>query len=396
MLTKRVENMAPSKTMQVTAKSKQLKSQGFSVMDFSVGEPDFGTPANICEAAKKAIDAGHTKYTLVNGITELREAICKKLLTENGIFYTPDQICVGTGAKQPLFNAVFAVCEAGDEVIIPTPSWVSYEEMVKLAGAEPVYVECKKEDNFNLDIKAISETVSDRTKAIIINTPNNPTGAVYPKDTLEELAELAVRHNFYIIVDEVYEKLVYEGHTHFSIASLSEEVKDKCIVINGLSKSYAMTGWRIGYVAANNEIIKAIKGIQSHTTSASNSITQYAALEAYTGDQSFLKEMHAEFVKRRDYLIERINSLPYISCNPVYGAFYIMMDISELFGKRYDNTIISSSIEFADLLLTHEYVALVPGDAFHADSYMRMCYAVSMDCIKEGMDRIERFLKNIK
>lgn len=396
MLTKRVKGMSPSKTMQITAKSKQLKSQGFSVMDFSVGEPDFGTPSHICEAAKRAIDAGHTKYTLVNGIPELREVICKKLFTENHIFYTPDQICVGTGAKQPLFNAVFAICEEGDEVIIPTPSWVSYEEMVKLAGATPVYVSCKKKDNFELDIPEITSAISDKTKAIIINTPNNPTGAVYEKETLKKLAELALKYDFYIIVDEVYEKLVYEGHEHFSIASLSEEVKDKCILINGLSKSYAMTGWRIGYVAANNEIIKAIKGIQSHTTSASNSITQYAALEAYTGNQDFLKEMHEEFVKRRDYLMKRIDNIPYLSCNPVYGAFYIMMDISETFGKHYDNVSIHSSIEFADLLLTHEYVALVPGEAFHADNYMRMCYAVSMDCIQEGMDRIERFLKALK
>ncbi|MCD7725281.1 MAG: pyridoxal phosphate-dependent aminotransferase [Clostridiales bacterium] len=392
MLTKRIENMSPSKTMQVTAKSKQLKSQGFPVLDFSVGEPDFNTPDQICEAAKKAIDAGYTKYTLVNGITELREAICRKLLLENHVSYTPDQICVGTGAKQPLFNAIFAVCEEGDEVIIPTPGWVSYEEMVKLAGAEPVYVPCRKEENFELNIPAIAEAVSDRTKAIIINTPNNPTGAVYRRETLEELGNLALKRHFYIIVDEVYEKLVYEGREHFSIASISEEIRDNCILVNGFSKSYAMTGWRIGYAAANDEIIKAIKGIQSHTTSAGNSITQYAALEAYTGDQEFLKEMREEFVKRRNYLVKRINELPYVSCNPVYGAFYIMMDISETFGKYYDGHRIDSSLEFADLLLTHEYVALVPGEAFHADHYMRICYAVSMDCIREGMGRIERFL----
>jgi aspartate aminotransferase len=209
------------------------------------------------------------------------------------------------------------------------------------------------------------------------------------------LGELALKHDFYIIVDEVYEKLVYEGQKHFSIASLSDEIKDKCILINGLSKTYSMTGWRVGYAAANDEIIKAIKGIQSHTTSASNSIAQYAALEAYTGNQDFFQEMYEEFVRRRDYLVNRIAALPYVSCNPVYGAFYIMMDISETFGKSCGDTVIHSSIDFADLLLTHEYVALVPGEAFHADNYMRICYAVSMECIREGMDRIERFLKDL-
>lgn len=396
MLTKRIENMAPSKTMQVTAKSKMLKKQGYQVMDFSVGEPDFATPENICNAAKKAIDDGHTKYTLVNGITELRQAICDKLLQENHISYTPDQICVGTGAKQPLFNAVFAVCEAGDEVIIPTPAWVSYEEMVKLAGATPVFVPCREEDDFELDTEAIAKAVTCRTKAIIINTPNNPTGAVYQKKTLQALAELAVKNDFYIITDEVYEKLVYGENKHFSIAALSDEVKNHCIVINGFSKTYAMTGWRIGYAAANDEVIRAMKGIQSHTTSASNSITQYAALEAYKGNQDFLKIMHAEFVKRRDYLIGRIQKMPYVSCSSVRGAFYIMMNVNSVYGKKYKGRKIESSLDFADVLLTEEYVALVPGDAFHADAYMRICYAVSMECIKEGMDRIENFLNELE
>lgn len=395
MLTKRINNLAPSKTMQVTAKSKKLKAMGESIIDYSVGEPDFQTPENIREAAKKAIDLGYTKYTLVNGIPQLREAISKKLLQDNHIAYTPEQICVGTGAKQPLFNAVFAVCEEGDEVIIPTPSWVSYEEIVKLSGAQPVYVVCKKEENFELNIEGIRSAVTPQTKAVIINTPNNPTGAVYREETLRELAELAVEYGFYIIVDEIYEKLVYGSHRHFSIASISEEVKNQCILINGFSKSYAMTGWRIGYVAANDEMIAAVKGIQSHATSACNTISQYAALEAYTGPQDFIPQMHMEFERRRDYLTERIFNMPYVSCSSSAGAFYIMIDISEVLGKTYQDTVIRDSMVMADLLLTEAHIALVPGAAFHADEYLRICYAVSMEELEEGMNRLQSFLEKI-
>lgn len=395
MLTKRISNLAPSKTMQVTAKSKKLKAMGESIIDYSVGEPDFQTPENIRQAVKEAIDRGFTKYTLVNGIPELREAISRKLSEENHIEYKPEQICVGTGAKQPLFNAVFAVCEEGDEVIIPTPCWVSYEEIVKLSGAAPVYVECKKEDGFELDIEAIKRTINKKTKAIIINTPNNPTGAVYSEDKLRQLAELALKYQFYIITDEIYEKLIYGKHRHFSIASISDEVKNQCILINGFSKSYAMTGLRIGYVAANDEIIAAIKGIQSHQTSSCNTISQYAALEAYTGPQDFIAHMHKEFENRRDYLAERINSMPHISCSISAGAFYIMIDISDVLGRTFRGTVISDSMVLSDLLITYAHVALVPGAAFHADNYLRICYAVSMDEICEGMNRLQKFLEEI-
>lgn len=396
MLMNRINNLAPSKTMYFTAKAKELKKQGISVMDFSVGEPDFGTPENICSAAKEAIDAGYTKYTAVNGIQELREAIADKLLRENQVVYSPDQICVGTGAKQPLFNAIFAVCEAGDEVIIPTPGWVSYEEMVKLAGATPVFVECLEEEGFELNLTAIEKAIHKNTKAIIINTPNNPTGAVYKKETLEKLGEMAVKHQFYVITDEVYEKLVYGDAKHVSIASCCEEIKRQCILINGFSKSYAMTGWRIGYVAANDEVIAAVKGIQSHTTSSSNSITQYAGVEAYRGSQESVRLMCEEFLNRREYLVERISSMPYVSCNPAPGAFYLMLNIKGLKGKTYDNTVIDSSQTLADLLLTNAHVAFVAGEAFHADDYMRICYAASMEDIKEGMDRLENFLKKVQ
>lgn len=395
MLTKRICNLAPSKTMQVTAKSKKLKAQGISIIDYSVGEPDFITPENICEAAKRAIDAGYTKYTLVNGILPLREAISEKLKKDNHCHYTAEQICVGTGAKQPLFNAVFAICEEGDEVIIPTPAWVSYEEIVKLSGAKPVFVPCKKSQDFELNIEGIQAAITNHTKAIIINTPNNPTGAVYSEQKLRQLAQMALQYGFYIIVDEIYEKLIYNGRKHFSIASISEEVKEKCIVINGFSKSYAMTGWRIGYAAANDEIIAAMKGIQSHQTSCCNAIAQYAALEAYAGTQEFIPQMHKEFENRRNYLVERIGELPYISCSSSDGAFYIMIDVSEVFGKSYHGTVITDSYILADLLLTQAHIALVPGAAFHAEGYLRICYAVSMEEIKEGINRMEQFLKQI-
>lgn len=395
MLTKRISNLAPSKTMQVTAKSKNMKAQGIKVLDYSVGEPDFQTPENICEAAKAAIDAGYTKYTLVNGITPLREAISEKLWKDNKVRYTPDQICVGTGAKQPLFNAVFSVCEEGDEVIIPTPAWVSYEEIVKLAGATPVYVECYKKDDFELNMEGVKKAVTPRTKAIIINTPNNPTGAVYSEETLRELAALAVEHNFYIIVDEIYEKLIFGDKKHFSVASISDEVWNRCILINGFSKSYAMTGWRIGYVAANDEIIKAVKGVQSHMTSAGNTISQYAALEALKGSQEFIKEMHKEFEERRDYLVKRINETPYLSCNNVSGAFYVMIDISQVIGKKCGDTVITDSMVLADLLLTKAHLALVSGAAFHAEGYLRMCYAVSRKELEEGMDCMKKFMEEL-
>lgn len=395
MLTKRINNLAPSKTMYFTAKAKELKKRGVSVMDFSVGEPDFRTPENICLAAKAAIDAGYTRYTAVNGIPELREAIAEKLQKENNVIYSPDLICAGTGAKQPLFNAVFAICEPGDEVIIPIPGWVSYEEMVKLAGAQPIFVECPAEDDFELDLQAIEKAVHENTKAIIINTPNNPTGAVYRKETLQKLGELAVKYNFYIIADEVYEKLIYGEAEHVSIASLSEEIKNKTVLINGFSKSYAMTGWRIGYVAANEEVIAAVKGIQSHTTSSGNSITQYAATEAYRGSQESVKRMREAFLERREYLVKRINEMPYVRCNSAPGAFYLMLDISKVKGMKYEGMLIDSSRTLAELLLTEAHIAMIAGEAFHADNYMRICYAASMEDLQEGMRRLEVFLKKV-
>lgn len=395
MISERVSMITASKTMAFTAKVKEMISEGIDVIDFSVGEPDFMTPDNIKDAGKKAIDDNHTKYTAVNGILELRKAIAEKLSVENRINYSEKQICVGTGAKQPLFNAVFAVCDEGSEVIIPTPSWVSYEEMVKLAGGVPVLVPCDEKRNFELDIEAIEKAVSDKTRAIIINSPNNPTGAVYSRDTLAKLGELAIKYHFYIISDEVYEKLAFDGE-FCSVASISGEIQEHCITINGFSKSYSMTGWRIGYVASNDEIINAIKKIQSHTTSAGNSITQYAALEAYMGDQKAVLQMTEAYKRRRDYILQRIEAMKYVKAGKAAGTFYVFLNISGLLGRKYKGECIDSSVRLANLLLSDAHIAVITGDAFHADDYVRICYAVSDEDICKGMDRFEKFLEEVE
>ncbi|MDD6810500.1 MAG: pyridoxal phosphate-dependent aminotransferase [Lachnospiraceae bacterium] len=395
MISARVNRVTASKTMAITAKVKEMTGEGIDVIDFSVGEPDFMTPDHIKAAGKKAIDDNHTKYTVVNGIPELRKAIAKKLMEENGIPYSEKQICVGTGAKQPLFNAVFAVCDEGSEIMIPTPSWVSYEEIVKLSGGVPIFVPCDEKRNFELDIAAIENAISEKTRAIIINSPNNPTGAVYSRSTLEKLGELAVKHHFYIISDEVYEKLAFDVE-FTSPASISEAIQEQCITINGLSKSYCMTGWRIGYAAANDEVIDAIKKIQSHTTSASNSITQYAALEAYMGDQNVVAQMTEAYKRRRDYILQRIETMKFVKACRAAGTFYVFLDISGLFGRKYKGEMISSSVQLANLLLSVAHIAVVPGDAFHADNYVRICYAVSDENIREGMNRLEKFLREVE
>ncbi len=395
MLTQRISRLSPSKTMALTAKARKMKEQGIKVLDFSAGEPDFGTPEYICEAAKAALDAGYTKYTPVHGIPELRKAICEKLERENGISYTPEQICVSTGAKQALFNAVFAVCEQGDEVVIPTPSWVSYEEMVKLAGAQPVFVPGCEEEGFHLNLGGIRKAVSPRTKAIILNTPNNPTGVIYTEEELRELGNLAVEHQFFIITDEVYEKLVYGQNRHVSVAALSDEIRRQCILINGFSKAYAMTGWRVGYVAAGDEVSAAVRGIQSHTTSCASSIAQYAALEAYRNDRKDVTDrMLREFGRRHDYLMETIREIPGVSCNHAEGAFYMMLDVRELL-KKYPERFPDTDA-LADALLAKAHIAMVSGSAFHAEGYLRVCYAVSMETIQKALGRLDNFIAGLK
>ena len=394
-LTQRIRNITPPATFALTAKVAELRRQGVDVIAYNVGEPDFGTPKNICDAAKAAIDAQKTKYTVVSGIIELKEAICAKFERDNGIAYKPNEICVGTGAKQPLVNAVLALCEEGDEVIVPTPCWVSYLEMVKLADAAPVIVRNLEEDGFALNIEAIKKAITPKTKAIMINTPNNPTGAVYSKEQLTELAELACKHDFYIISDEVYEKLIYEGKKHFCIASVSDEVRDRTVVINGVSKAYSMTGWRIGYAAGNAKLIKGMGSLQGHTTSNACSIAQYAALEAISGPQDSVEMMRVEFDKRRKYLVDRLNSIEGITCNNADGAFYLMPNVTAFYHKEWNGQKIKDSFGMADFLLAEARIALVPGGAFEAPDNLRISYSNSMENLIEGMDRLETALKKL-
>jgi len=396
MLSKRVRNMKPSATLVLTGKVAELKKSGVNIISFNVGEPDFGTPENICNAGVKAINENFTKYTGVSGIIELRDAICQKLKNDNNVEYKPNEISVGTGAKQPLANAVLTICDTKDEVILPTPCWVSYEEMVRLADANPVFVPTKESEGFALDLDAIEKAITKNTKAILINTPNNPTGAVYSEESLRKLADMALKHNFYIISDEVYEKLIYDGEKHFCVASISKEVKDICIIINGFSKAYAMTGWRMGYAAANKEIIDGINAIQGHMTSAPNSITQKACLEALLGSQESLETMRVEFDKRRLYLLDRLNSIENITCVNAKGAFYLMPNISKFFGKSFEGKIMNDSLDIANFLLEKAHIAVVPGAAFESKDNIRISYSNSMENIKEGIDRMEEALKLIK
>ncbi len=398
MFSDRAKNLTPSATVELNAKVAQLKKNGIDIIKLNIGEPDFGTPENIKKAAKKAIDEEFTKYTPVPGILELRQAICLKLKAENGIEYQPNEICVSTGAKQALINAVLVIAQAGDEVIIPTPCWVSYEEMVRIAGAEPILVPVSRQPGreFDLDIASIEQAITPRTRAIIINTPNNPTGAVYRKETLEQLVELAVRHELYIITDEVYEKLLYNGAVHVSVASLSPEARRITITVNGLSKSYAMTGWRIGYAAADRPIVAKINGIQGHMTSCTSSISQKAALEALTGPQNSVEVMREEFSRRRNMMHSRLKAIPNITCSDANGAFYLLPDISAYYGKRCGSTTIRNSFDMADYLLDQAHIAVVPGASFRAPDCLRLSYSNSMENLQKGLDRFEEALSYLK
>ncbi len=390
---RKAENITPSVTLAITTKAKELSSAGVDVVSFGVGEPDFNTPRHIIDAAIKAMEEGKTKYTATPGIPELRKAICEKFKKDNGLTYTPDQIVVSTGAKQCLANAFLATLNPGDEVLIAAPYWVSYPELVKLADGVPVVVNTTEETMYKFSQESLEDAVTDKTKAIVLNSPNNPTGTIYEKEELEMIAEFAKEHDLIIIADEIYEKLIYDGKEHISIASLSEDAYKRTIVINGLSKAFAMTGWRIGYLAADKKIAKLMSSIQSHMTSGTNSITQYAAVAALEGDMTEMRNMVKEFDKRRNYMLERIEGMEDITCISPSGAFYVMLNIGQYLGKAISGIKVANSVEFADKLLDEEKVAVVPGAGFGLDSYVRLSYATSMEEIKKGLDRIENFLK---
>lgn len=396
MISERVRNITPSATLGLTTRVNQLKKEGITVIALNVGEPDFGTPENICEAGIKAIKDQKTKYTTVSGINELKDAICAKLKRDNGLTYEPAQITVGTGAKQSLLNCILTLVDPGDEVIIPKPCWVSYIEMVKLAGGVPVFVACKEDEEFALDIDALKAAITPKTKAVLFNTPNNPTGAVYSEESLRQLAELAKEHDFYMIADEVYEKLIYDGYKHFSVASVSEDAYNRTIIINGISKAYSMTGWRIGFAAGPKDVIKGMNALQGHATSNASSIAQYAAVEAFNGPQESIELMRQEFYKRLQYVLGRLRAMPGLTCAGSHGAFYLMPNVKSFYGKSYNGKVIKDSFDLSDYLLDEARIALVPGAAFEAPDNLRISYSNSMENLTKALDQMEAALAKLK
>jgi len=394
-LSKKGLSISPSSTLAIDAKAKTMKAEGIDVIGFGVGEPDFDTPAHIKQAAIAAIEANFTKYTPASGTLELKQAICNKLKRDNGLDYAPAHIVVSNGAKHSLVNTFQAICNPGDEVIIPAPYWVSYPEMVKMADAVPVIVNTEETNGFKFTVDQIRRALTDKTKALLINSPSNPTGMVYSREELAQIADLAVERGLFVVSDEIYEKLIYDGYEHVSIASINDKIKEQTIIINGVSKTYAMTGWRIGYTASNAAIAKIMANMQSHATSNPNSIAQKAAEAAINGDQDIINAMVSEFLSRRNYMVKRINSIPGLSCVTPNGAFYVLMNISKFIGSEIAGRKINGSDDFADTLLEESRVALVPGSGFGTDTHVRLSYATSLQNIIEGLNRIENLLSKV-
>ena len=386
------KGIAPSATVAVDSMAKQMKADGIDVIGFGAGEPDFPTPALVKMAAVKAICDNQTRYTPAAGILPLRKAICGWMKKEYGVDYQPSQICVTSGAKHNVFVALQAICNPGDEVILPAPYWVSYEEAIKMTGAVPAIVETTEATRFKLNAEMLEKAITPNTKAVILTNPSNPTGMLYSREELVSLAEVILRHDLYVISDEIYDQLVYEGE-FTCFATLSEEMYQRTITINGASKSFAMTGWRIGFAAANEEISKAMSNYLSHSTGCPSSVSQYAALEAYSTNEDLLSKMQKAYAERRRYFLDRIAAMPGVSCLEPDGAFYIFMNVKALLGTTIQGVEINSSNDFAKALLEKGLVAVVPGEAFGAPGYVRWSYATSMENIKEGLDRLEKFLK---
>jgi aspartate aminotransferase len=385
-ISERVKNIAPSATLAVDAKAKQLKKEGKDIVIFGTGEPDFNTPENIKIAAKTAIDKNITRYTPTGGMPELKEGIVKKLKKDNRLNYETSEILVSNGGKHILFNIMMTLLDKGDEAILPVPYWVSFEEMIKMTGAKVVF--CKTDDNFKLTAKDVEKKITKKTKLLVLNSPSNPSGAIIEPKEIEKIAKLAVKHNFFVVSDEVYEFFVFGGTKRVSIASLNEKIKELTITVNAVSKTYAMTGWRIGYCAARKDIVKAMENLQGHSTGNPSNIAQMAALEAINGLQASVKQMVKAFDKRRVYMHKRLNNMKCIKCNEPEGAFYCFPDIT---GTKM------TSIEFSSRLLEEALVAVVPGIAFGSDKHVRLSYAASMEDIKKGMDRMQEWLvKNVK
>lgn len=394
-LAERMSKFSGSPTSALIAKVAELKRQGKDIISLNVGEPDFGTPDYIKVAGMKAIADNFTKYTPGNGILELRQAIVKKLKEDNGLDYTVNEVTTAVGAKQAIASAMMVIAGPGDEVLLPIPCWVSYTEMIRLAGATPVFVPVRQ-DNYELDLDAIRAAITPRTKAIVICTPNNPTGAVYSEESLRELADLAVKHDFFIVADEIYEKMVYDGAKHFSVASISREVWERTITVNGFSKAYAMTGWRIGYAAARADVIKGIMAVQSQTTSATSAISQKAALAALQGSQHDMQVMVEEFKRRKDYVVQRLNAIEGITCPDVKGAFYVYPDVQPYLGKRFGDKMIENAVDLCQYLLDEALISTVPGEAYNVPGKIRISYSNSMENLEKALDRLEHALVQLK
>ena len=395
-LASRVTQIAPSPTLAVNAKAKALKAAGEDILNFSVGEPDFDTPLHICEAGKKAIDDGHTRYTAVPGIQELRDAVVNRFKEDHGWDYSPEQIQVSCGGKHGLYNIFQAVISPGDEVLIPAPYWVSYPPMVQLAGGTPIIVPLDEKDDFDLNPDILADYATDKTKAIMINSPSNPTGSLFSAKALEAIGKMALERGWLIITDDIYETITYLDGDLPHILNVDPKLKDQTIILNGVSKSFAMTGWRIGYSAGPEHIIKAMNKIQSQSTSNPCAPAQYAALAALTGPQDFPGIMQKAFVPRRDFFVEDLRSIDGVSCVNPNGAFYVFPNFSAYYGKSFQGKIISDSVSLSDYFLDEAKVASVPGIAFGADDFVRFSFATSMEIIQEGMQRIKDALLQLK
>ncbi len=395
MLSERLNKIVPSATLAISTRAKEMMREGRKVINLSVGEPDFDTPSFIKEAAIQALREGFTKYTPVAGIPELIQAIREKLERDSNLSYSNSQIMVSSGAKEVLYNTFQAICNEGDEVIIPSPYWVSYPEQVKLAGGIPVFASLDFQRGMRLKRERLRQVISPRTKALVLNSPHNPTGGLFGLEELKEIAELVVTQDFFIVADEIYEKLIYEG-THVSIASLRKEIQKKTIIINGVSKTYSMTGWRIGYAAGPPEVIEGMKKIQSQSTSCANSIAQKAAVQALLGPQDDVEKARREFEKRCQVIVDRVREIEGITCPKPQGTFYIFPDVSSFLGTSDGDWSIRNSVDLAKYLLEKAEVATVPGSTFGADNHLRLSYATSLDQIHEGVDRIKEALGHLK
>ena len=394
-LSKLAKNLKPSATLAITAKAKDLKSKGIDIIGFGAGEPDFDTPNNIKSAAKDSIDSGFTKYTAASGIIELKEAIRERISIDYGLSYENKEILVGSGAKHVLYNLFNVLIDEGDEVLIPAPYWVSYPEQVKISGGSPIILHTNQEDGLKITKKQIESRCNENTKILVLNYPSNPTGSTYNYDELSQIAEICKEKNLIVISDEIYDKIIYSNEKHISFPQLSEDAKNRTILVNGVSKTYSMTGWRIGYAAGNSEVISAMNNLSGQSTSNPTSISQKAAIEAFSGNQGKVVEMLGEFEIRKEYISSFLNEIEGVECFVPKGAFYVFPDISYYFGKSFKGKEIRNSIEFTDFLLDHAKVAVVPGIEFGSDKHIRISYATSMNDIKEGTKRIKESLQDL-